>query len=174
MTIFCSGTDSDFCGDTQSSRLFVTPSTPSPKRPCQTKCTGWLRGAGRLEAKIAEIAARSIVAGEARSRRSLKEAEERAKQFRRWEEERRREAIERRNAERLKQLRASGELLRQARDLRALIARLLEAAIAGSIDADRGVLEAWERWALAEADRLDPIRSGQIMRHLVSREHEAA
>jgi hypothetical protein len=127
--------------------------------------------AGKLESKLTEITARIIVAGEARFRRALKESEEREEQYRRWQEQRRREEIERRNAERLKHLRYSGELLRQAEDLRALIGRVRDAAVAGSVAVDRGRLEEWERWASAEADRLDPIHSGQIMNHLAS-EHE--
>lgn len=121
---------------------------------------------GKLETKLTDITARIIVAGEARFRRGLKEAEEREEQFRRWEEQRRREEIERRNAERLTQLRRSGELLRQAQDLRALIATVREAAVTGSVAADGADLEAWERWASAEADRLDPVKSGQVMAHL--------
>jgi hypothetical protein len=99
-------------------------------------------------------------------RRSLREAEERAEEQRRREEKRRQEAIAARNAERLKHLRASGDLLRQSEDLRALIARVRDAAVAGSIGVDQSRLEDWECWASAEADRLDPILSGQIMTHL--------
>ena len=64
------------------------------------------------------------------------------------------------------QLGESGELLRQAKDLRALIIRVREAAIAGSVGVDEATLKSWEAWASAEADRLDPIQSGQIMTHL--------
>jgi hypothetical protein len=125
---------------------------------------------GKLESKLAEITARIIVAGEARFRRGLKEAEEREAQYCRWQEQRRREEIERRNAERLKHLRTSGDLLRQAEDLRALIARVRGAVLAGSAAIDQARLSEWERWASAEADRLDPILSGQIMTHLVPQE----
>lgn len=129
---------------------------------------------GKLESKLAEITARIIVAGEARFRRGLREAEERAEQYRRWQEERRQEALARRNAERLKHLRTSGELLRQAEDLRALIARVRDAVAAGSGGVDQDRLEEWERWASAEADRLDPIVSGQIMSHLAPPEQQEA
>jgi len=129
--------------------------------------TGWQDDAsGKLETKMADITARIIVAGEARFRRGLKEAEEREAQYRRWQEQRRREEIERRNAERLKHLRTSGDLLRQAEDLRALIARVRGAVVAGSVGVDQARLQDWERWASAEADRLDPILSGQIITHL--------
>ena len=134
----------------------------------------WLDdAAGKLEIKIAEITARIIAAGEARFRRGLKEAEEREEQYRRWLEQRRREEIERRNAERLKHLRKSGELLRQAEDLRALIARVRGEVVAGSVVVDQDHLEEWERWASAEADRLDPIHSRQIETHLAPQEDDA-
>lgn len=72
------------------------------------------------------------------------EAEERAEQVRIWEEKRRQEEIERRNAERLERLRTSGALLRQAQDLRALIAQVCDAAIAGTVRVDQAALAAWE------------------------------
>ena len=129
--------------------------------------TSWKDDAsGKLEAKLVEIAARIIVMGEAKFRRGLKEAEERAEEQRRRQEQCRLEAIAARNAERLKHLRTSGELLRQAEDLRALIARVRSAVLAGSAEIDKSRLEEWERWASTEADRLDPILSGQIMTHL--------
>jgi hypothetical protein len=131
--------------------------------------TSWQDDAsGKLETRMAEIVARIIVAGEARFRRGLKEAEQRAEEHRRWQEQRGREEIERRNAERLRHLRESGDRLRQAEDLRALIVRVRGAVLAGSTDIDRSRLEEWERWASAEADRLDPVLSGQIMTHLAS------
>jgi hypothetical protein len=121
---------------------------------------------GKLEAKIAAIVAAVIVAAEAKFRRSLAEAEERDRRLRLLEEKRRQEAIEARNRERLKRLRESGELLRQASDLRTLIAQVRAAAVAGSIDVGNRELTEWERWASDEADRLDPVLSGQIMKHL--------
>lgn len=123
-------------------------------------------GAGPLEKKLAEITAAIVVAGEEQFRRGLRWAEEQAEQSRRREEKWRQERIAARNAERLKLLRESGALLRQAEDLRALIARVHDAVVARSVNVDEATLDAWERWASAEADRLDPIRSGQVMAHL--------
>jgi hypothetical protein len=122
--------------------------------------------AGTLESKVAEIVARIVVAGEAKFRRGLREAEERAEEYRRWQENQRQERIEARNRQRLEHLRKSGELLRQAEDLRALIMRVREAVVARAVPEDQVSLEAWENWASAEADRLDPILSGQIRTHL--------
>lgn len=121
---------------------------------------------GTLESKIAVIAAGIIVAGEAKFRRGLREAEERAEQLRIAEEKRRHEELAARNLKRLESLHRSGELLRQAEDIRALVARVRQGMIDGSADVDPGTIEAWEKWALDEADKLDPVRSGQIMAHL--------
>lgn len=121
---------------------------------------------GKLESRIAEICARIIVAGEARFRRGLREAEEREEQYRRWQEQRHREEVEARNRERLTNLRESANLLRQAEDLRALVSRVRDAVVAGAVGVDKARLEAWEQWASAEADQLDPVLSGQVMSHL--------
>lgn len=125
---------------------------------------------GKLETKLAEIAARIIVAGEAAFRKGRKLAEEQVEQWRRRDEERQREAVAKVNAERLAHLRKSGELLRQAEDLRALIAHVLEAVDAGAVAVDASTLKSWHGWASEEADRLDPVLSGQIMTHLKGRD----
>lgn len=130
----------------------------------------------RLESRIGEIAAALIVAGEAKFRRRLREDEERAEQERierdrkeaeaRRERERRRlERIRELNEQRVSDLRASGELLRAARDLRALVAEVREAMV-DRADVDTATLDAWASWALGEADALDPIISGQVLKHL--------
>lgn len=130
----------------------------------------------RLESRIGEIAAALIVAGEAKFRKRLREDEERAEQERiereRKEAEARRERERRRldrirelNEQRVSDLRASGELLRAARDLRALVAEVREAMI-DRADVDAATLDAWASWALGEADALDPILSGQVLKHL--------
>ena len=119
-----------------------------------------------LESRLAEITAAIIVSGEANFRTGLKRAEEQAEQWRRWEERRRLEELAARNARRLDALRESGALLRQAEDLRALITSVAAAVAAGSVAIDEAVLADWRQWAAAEADRLDPILSGQVMAHL--------
>lgn len=130
----------------------------------------------RLESRIAEIAVALIVAGEAKFRQRLREDEERAEQERiereRKEEEARRERERRRlarirelNEQRVTDLRTSGELLRAARDLRTLVAEVRD-AMRDRVDVDTETLEAWASWALREADALDPILSGQVLKHL--------
>lgn len=121
---------------------------------------------GKLESKIVPIAAAIIVAGEAKFRRSLREAEEREEQMRVERERLREVKLAELNNRRLADLRKSGELLRQAQDIRALVELVRDAMLAGPLEIDTDALAGWERWALAEADRIDPVRSGQIMTHL--------
>ena len=121
---------------------------------------------GRIEGRLAAIAADIIVAGEAGFRRGLREAVEREARRRRQEDERRREKLAALEAQRLGQLKESGELLRQAEDIRALVTRMKAAVMAGEREIDGGELAAWEQWANGHADRLDPVKSGQVLQHL--------
>ena len=57
--------------------------------------------------------------------------------------------------------------IRQAGDLRVLVARVGEAVAGGALTLESGALEAWLAWASAEADRLDPVLSGQVMSHVL-------
>ncbi|WP_222949853.1 hypothetical protein [Sphingomonas sediminicola] len=153
---------------------------PAPDLPASTPLTlvinanldgkavaRWEDNKGKdLESMIAPIVASIVVAGEANFRRGLRQAEEWAEQSRQWEEQRRREQVEARNRERLGRLRESAELLRQAEELRALVARVRDAVVAGSVGIHQASLAAWEEWASAEADRLDPVLSGQVLTHL--------
>ena len=123
-------------------------------------------GDAKLESRIAEIAAAVIVAGEKKFRLSLREAEERAERERIEKEKQRQEWLVQLNQKRLQNLRNSGELLREAEDIRAFVERVRRAIGEGSADIDPSVVEAWQLWALAEADRIDPVRSGQILTHL--------
>lgn len=82
------------------------------------------------------------------------------------EEGRRADAFAARDRERLAALRNSAELLRQAEEIRALVVQLRQAVVDGRLDVDSTNVETWERWALAQADELDPLRSGQIMTQL--------
>lgn len=43
---------------------------------------------------------------------------------------------------------------------------------AGSLGLDQARLDEWERWASAEADRLDPVLSRQILTHLAPLEED--
>jgi hypothetical protein len=119
--------------------------------------TSWQDEAGApLDSRLGDIAADLIVAGEAAFRQSLVEAREHAEEMRVWEEQRRRERIERLNQERLRRLAESGALLRQAEELRALVERVGAAVTRGSLAVSDSDLAAGRAWALARADELDP------------------
>ena len=131
---------------------------------------------GKLESKIASITAGLIVAGEADFRLQLRRDEERAElerierdttaeQARVDRELRRIAKLEELNQRRVANLQKSGELLRQSRDILALV-ELVRSAVSGVTGVDAATVDAWERWALGEADRLDPVLSGQYLSHL--------
>jgi hypothetical protein len=122
----------------------------------------------RLERRIAEIAADLIVAGEAAFREGLIKAREWDEQMARWEEERQSAELEERRKDRLANLRRSGDLLRQAQEIRELVDSVKAAVLAGDpLDVEPHQLARWEHWALREADRLDPVKSGQVLSHLM-------
>jgi hypothetical protein len=143
-----------------STALFLTVGSGRGRAP--TAC--WQDdGSGKLEARIAEIAAGIIVAGEAKFRQGLREEEERLEQQKAADERGRRERLAALNAKRIEDLKASGELLRQSEAIRALVVQVKAAA---GDTADAELIVQWERWASAEADKLDPVKSGQINTHL--------
>ncbi len=117
-----------------------------------------------LESSIAAIVAEVIVSAEAAFRRSLTEAKEAEERHQRWLEERRLQELERLKAKRIVDLRTSGELLRQAQEIRSLVQRVGAAMLSengAAIGPDR--IESWKRWALAQADAIDPVISGQVL-----------
>lgn len=129
--------------------------------------TSWQdEDAGKLETKLAEIAADIIVAGEASFRQSLIEAIEREEEQRKWREELRRERLAKLEVKRLEDLKTSGRMLAQAEEIRALIGRVKAAVLAGSTPITAEELVAWEAWAHNYANRLDPVLSGQILSHI--------
>ncbi|NTF43049.1 hypothetical protein [Rhizobium rhizogenes] len=121
---------------------------------------------GRLEEKIAAIAASVIVAGELSFRNSLREAEEHEEKKRLEAHRRHQEHLTALNQQRLQNLITSGELLRQAQDIRILVERVRSAMVSGSSDLGPAELQSWEEWALEQADMIDPIKSGQFLSHL--------
>ena len=120
-----------------------------------------------LEKHIAEIAADVIVAGEAAFRQGLTEARERDEAHKRWEEERRLARLGELEKKRLSDLRASGELLREAEEIRALVVKVESAVLReDSAEFTSEQVLRWKSWALAHADSIDPVRSGQVLTHL--------
>lgn len=163
---------------------------PAPDLPASTPLVLRIKGAasdpferewrddadGPLEKKVGQIAAELIVAGEAIFRKCLaeneleaerKRIEQKAKDERERieQEERRLARIKALNDERVANLHRSGELLRLAADLRCLVAQVRSASVIGE-RMDSATLAKWEAWALEEADRIDPVLSGQIFSHI--------
>lgn len=122
---------------------------------------------GSLEEKMQAIVAGLIVGGEARFRSSLRENEEWQQQLRIQREKERLRQLEEANLERLQSLLKSGDLLRQANEIRNVVQSVRRAMTSSRSDIDLHALEAWEAWALGEADKLDPVLSGQFMSHLI-------
>lgn len=152
------------------------PVPPPSKSPLQIELLGrlpagfersWQDGEEKLERHLAKVAAAIVAAGEARYRFSIAERLEHIAHMNAWREERRQEALAKRNQERLAALHRSAELLRSANDLRTLIAAVRAAIVNGRRELDPAVLSEWEAWAAAEADRIDPVVSGQVNEHLV-------
>lgn len=80
---------------------------------------------GKLETKLAAIAAGVIGAGEATFRRRLRERQEWLEEVRQRDEQRRLEQLAALEAERLGELRRIGDLLHEAEDNRAILSRSL-------------------------------------------------
>ncbi len=157
---------------------------PDPKRPADCVLTltagqeRWSDDAeGTLETKIAAISAGLIVEGERTFRLQIREAaEKREREFVEAEKKRERErieaenrrlaAIQKANADRVAALQESGRLVAEAANLRRLIAEVTSAVSAGGVDLPTDDLAAWQAWANEEADRIDPVKSGQVWKHL--------
>jgi hypothetical protein len=127
-----------------------------------------------LERRLTEIAISLMVEGEQQYRdRALSRHDwilERREALRQ-EARRKKEALERHRLERQRRRekqRVSG-LLRQAHDFRkADDIRTLVASIrsASHNPLQAQMIEQWEAWATAEADRIDPIKNGQLVAHM--------
>jgi hypothetical protein len=128
----------------------------------------WRDGTGcRVEHQLPEIVANLVVSGEAAFRRSLVKAVEAEQQRIRWRQEIRRQEIARLEEKRLADLRSSGELLRQAEEIRALVARVENAVVERQVfGVSAEQVARWKQWALSKADELDPVSSGQVLAHL--------
>lgn len=51
-------------------------------------------------------------------------------------------------------------------DIRLLVKRMTTAIDDATVEIEPDAMGAWRKWALAEADRLDPLLSGQVFKHL--------
>lgn len=119
---------------------------------------------GTVEQSLNEVAASIIMLGEAGYRASLKERADREDQARQAAEVQRRKRLAEAEGQRIEQLKKSGELLRQAGEIRSLVSLVRDAA--GELNIEPSDLENWEQWAQSYADRIDPVKSGQVLQHL--------
>jgi hypothetical protein len=115
-----------------------------------------------LEDRLNEIVVAMITAAGIKRAQSLQYEQERQ---RRLEAQRQREEIERQRqleAERRKELEAMAASWRTSLDLRLFLEECERSlSVSGNLPAD-GVQPRWLRWAMAHADRLDPLKSGQL------------
>ena len=151
-----------------------TAPRPDPKRSASVSLrltagsSNWQdNGSEKLETRIAEISAGLIVEGERAYRAHLRELEEQAERQRVEAERQRQERLRKANAERAAALLESGRLLIEAENLRSLIARVGAAVADGRLDLSADQLAEWRQWADREADKLDPLLSGQVRTHLL-------
>lgn len=132
----------------------------------------WQDGDGRrLESAIAEIATEIVVCGEIQYRNSAighyewrvsrkAQLEEEARRLKAEQERLERERQARREKARVDRLLGEATSLRQANEIRAYVQAVRLATSAGDRSLPTEELETWAAWALQQADRVDPIRSG--------------
>ncbi|MCK1485080.1 hypothetical protein IVB25_20905 [Bradyrhizobium sp. 193] len=129
---------------------------------------------GPLERLMAEIAVEIVTAAELKYREGcVRQFEWRAKRKAEREEELRQRQLElerqeRERQQRLEQARIDRLLdeaatLRRATEIRAYVHAVKQATTGGEICATTEEVERWAQWALAEADRIDPVRNGRFL-----------
>jgi hypothetical protein len=64
---------------------------------------------------------------------------------------------------RIERLPGSATAFRQAADIRSFVADVDEHYAASEVPVSEAEQDAWRRWALEQADRIDPVRSGRLM-----------
>jgi hypothetical protein len=127
-----------------------------------------------IEGQLENIVVELIVAGEMQYRELVqhqyqclieRKAEREKEARRRKEEEERRERERQIKAqkERVERLLSDASALRQAADIRTYVETVLALNASASDPLPLEKVEAWAAWALAEADRIDPIRSGRFL-----------
>lgn len=138
-----------------------------PRWPCDGACGAWSDGdAAKLEDQLTDIVLSMIVAGEAEFRSSCfswhdyllkrrRENQIEAARLKAEAEEREQKRIVREAQARRERLFAQGSACRSARDIRDMVAAL-------EVSRHGQAFEEWKKWALLEADLLDPVRNGEL------------
>lgn len=127
-----------------------------------------------LERMMADIAVEIVTVAELKYREGcvrqfewrVKRKAEREEELWQRQLERERQEMERR--QRLEQARIDRLLdeaatLRRATEIRAYVHAVKQATTGEGTDATTEEVERWAQWALAEADRIDPVRNGQFL-----------
>ena len=128
----------------------------------------------KLEAHLTEIVVELVVSGERQYRAGqrrhyellLKRKADVIEEIRKRKEEAERKERERLAAlERagVKRLLGEATALRRAADIRAYVGQLEELCADGDVDVSGDQLADWRRWALAQADRIDPVQSRRFL-----------
>ncbi len=127
-----------------------------------------------IEDQLSDIVVALIVAGEEQCRDAVHHdyqwrlqdkarREEEARRKREEEERRERERQIKLEQERIERLLGEASAFRQAADIRTYVETVLTANAAASNPLPPERIETWAKWALLEADRVDPIRSGRFL-----------
>lgn len=117
-----------------------------------------------LETKLSEILAGFLTAlAIIRGERESREAEERLRRARE-EEERRLEAERQAELARKLGLRQRANAWRAATHIREYVAAVQDAAAKGGFSVEPPTIEEWSNWALAHADEVDPLRTGNAVK----------
>lgn len=80
-----------------------------------------------------------------------------------------RERIKKLEQERVEQLLADADQLRQAQAIRAYVAEVVELYGSQSAPAEGTTFHEWRAWALAQADRIDPVKNGRFLESVKNR-----
>jgi len=127
-----------------------------------------------LERLMAEIAVEVVAVAELRYREGcVRHFDWRVRRKAEREEELRQRQIERERQERERQRRLEqaridrlldeAATLRRATDIRAYVHAVRQAAAGEGMNTPAEQVERWAQWALAEADRIDPVRNGRFL-----------
>jgi hypothetical protein len=139
------------------------------------ECPSWEDSeAGGLETQLAVIATEILTTGERQLRALVqhvydwrierkRDLEERLRQAQLEQERKERERKAALQRARVDRLLSEAEGLRRARDIRSYVAEVRAEIERGAVLVDQGAVESWERWALAQADEIDPVRTGAFL-----------
>lgn len=129
----------------------------------------WADGDQKIEAHLSDIVVCLILAGEIHFRRHrqtnyeweverLQELREKRRKEKEEAERQERLRLEREARERIRQLLQEANNWRRARDIRDYVATVQATAAGMASVRDANKISAWVSWALAEADRIDPLQ----------------